>query len=34
MFDVGYIRPQDLVEALDFIEAHGPDTTILAGAPM
>jgi CO/xanthine dehydrogenase FAD-binding subunit len=31
MFDVDYIRPQDLGEALDFIKAHGPDTTILAG---
>jgi CO/xanthine dehydrogenase FAD-binding subunit len=31
MFDVDYIRPQDLGEALDFIKVHGPDTTILAG---
>ncbi len=31
MFDVDYIRPQDLGKALDFIKAHGPDTTILAG---
>ena len=31
MFDVDYIRPQDLGETLDFIKAHGPDTTILAG---
>jgi CO/xanthine dehydrogenase FAD-binding subunit len=31
MFDVDYIRPQYLGEALDFIKAHGPDTTILAG---
>jgi CO/xanthine dehydrogenase FAD-binding subunit len=31
MFDVDYIRPKDLGEALDFIKAHGPDTTILAG---
>jgi CO/xanthine dehydrogenase FAD-binding subunit len=31
MFDVDYIRPQDLGEALDFIKEHGPDTTILAG---
>jgi CO/xanthine dehydrogenase FAD-binding subunit len=31
MFDVDYIRPQDLGEALDFIKAYGPDTIILAG---
>ena len=31
MFDVDYIRPQNLGEALDFIKEHGPDTTILAG---
>ena len=31
MFDVDYIRPQDLGEALDFIKVHGPDTTLLAG---
>jgi len=31
MFEVDYIRPKDLGEALDFIKAHGPDTTILAG---
>jgi CO/xanthine dehydrogenase FAD-binding subunit len=31
MFDVDYIRPQDLGAALDFIKEHGPDTTILAG---
>ena len=31
MFDVDYIRPQDLGEALDFIKAHGTETTILAG---
>ena len=31
MFDVDYIRPQDLDEALDFITEYGPDTTILAG---
>jgi CO/xanthine dehydrogenase FAD-binding subunit len=31
MFDVEYIRPQDLVEALDFIKKQAPDTTILAG---
>ena len=31
MFDVDYIRPQDLDEALDFVNERGPDTTILAG---
>ena len=31
MFDVDYIRPQNMGEALDFIKEHGPDTTILAG---
>jgi CO/xanthine dehydrogenase FAD-binding subunit len=31
MFDVEYIRPHDLDEALDFITEYGPDTTILAG---
>jgi CO/xanthine dehydrogenase FAD-binding subunit len=31
MFDVDYIRPQDLGEALNFVKEHGPDTTILAG---
>ena len=31
MFDVEYIRPQDLGEALDFIKKQAPDTTILAG---
>jgi len=31
MFDVDYIRPQNLGEALDFLKEHGPDTTILAG---
>ena len=31
MFDVDYIRPQDLGEALDFIKEYGPDTIILAG---
>ena len=31
MFDVDYIRPQDLEKALDFISENGPDTTILAG---
>jgi len=31
MLNVDYIRPQDLVEALDFIKEHAPDTTILAG---
>ena len=31
MFDIDYIRPQDLDEALNFLSGHGPDTTILAG---
>jgi CO/xanthine dehydrogenase FAD-binding subunit len=31
MFNVDYIRPQDLGEALDFVKERGPDTTILAG---
>ena len=31
MFDVDYIRPQDLDEALDFVNERGSDTTILAG---
>lgn len=31
MFDIGYIRPQNLREALDFLDAKGPDTAILAG---
>jgi len=31
MFDVDYIRPLDLGEALDFIKENGPDTIILAG---
>ncbi len=31
MFDVDYIRPQDLGEALDFVSERGPDTAILAG---
>ena len=31
MFDVEYIRPQDLGEALDFIKKQAADTTILAG---
>jgi CO/xanthine dehydrogenase FAD-binding subunit len=31
MFNVDYIRPLDLGEALDFIKEHGADTTILAG---
>ena len=31
MFDVEYIRPQDLGEALDFIKKQAPDTTTLAG---
>jgi CO/xanthine dehydrogenase FAD-binding subunit len=31
MFDVDYIRPQDLGEALDIVSDRGPDTAILAG---
>ena len=31
MFDIDYIRPQDLDEALNFLSGHGPDTTILYG---
>ena len=31
MVDMDYIRPQDLAGALDFLAAHGPDTTLLAG---
>ena len=31
MFDVDYIRPAGLKEALTFIDECGPDTTILAG---
>jgi len=31
MFNVDYIRPQDLGEALDFINDYAPDATILAG---
>lgn len=31
MFDVDYIRPPELGEALEFIRKHGPDTAILAG---
>ena len=31
MFDVDYIRPQNLSEALDFVHERGPDTAILAG---
>ena len=31
MFDVDYIRPQNLGEALGFLKEYGPDTTILAG---
>jgi xanthine dehydrogenase FAD-binding subunit len=31
MFNINYIRPRDLGEALDFIQEHAPDTTILAG---
>ena len=31
MFDVDYIRPAGLTEALTFLSNHGPDATILAG---
>ena len=31
MFDVVYIRPEGLTEALTFLNDHGTDTTILAG---
>ncbi len=31
MFNIDYLRPQNLGEALGFIQEHGPDTTILAG---
>jgi CO/xanthine dehydrogenase FAD-binding subunit len=31
MFDIDYIRPQEIDEALDFLSEHGADTTILAG---
>ncbi len=31
MFDVDYIRPQTLPEALTFLNEYAPDTTILAG---
>ncbi len=31
MHEMDYIRPPDLTGALDFLAAHGPDTTILAG---
>ncbi len=31
MFDVDYIRPQKLTEALEFLSEYAPDTTILAG---
>ena len=31
MFDVDFIRPQTLPEALAFLSQNGPDTTILAG---
>jgi CO/xanthine dehydrogenase FAD-binding subunit len=31
MFNVAYTRPRDLDEALDFLNDHGSDTTILAG---
>jgi CO/xanthine dehydrogenase FAD-binding subunit len=31
MFDIDYIRPLNIGEALGFLEEYGPDTTILAG---
>jgi CO/xanthine dehydrogenase FAD-binding subunit len=31
MFDVGYVRPESLSRALDFVRERGPDTAILAG---
>ena len=31
MFDVEYIRPENLSEALDFLKAKGPESKILAG---
>ncbi len=31
MADMKYVRPNDLKEALDFLDLHGPDTKILAG---
>ena len=31
MCDMGYTRPQDLAGAIDFLAAHGPDTTMVAG---
>lgn len=31
MFDVDYIKPQTLTEALDYLNRHGQDITILAG---
>ena len=31
MFDVDYIKPQNLTEALDYLDQHGQDITILAG---
>ena len=31
MTDMRYIRPETLEEALVFLEAHGPETEILAG---
>ena len=31
MFDVAYIRPNNLSEALDFLHSKGADSKILAG---
>lgn len=31
MFDVEYIRPRDIEEAIGFLKSRGPDSTILAG---
>ena len=31
MFDVAYIRPNNLSEALDFLDAKGAESKILAG---
>lgn len=31
MFDIAYVRPQSLSEALDFLDEHGSRTEILAG---
>lgn len=31
MFDISYVRPESLDEALDFLDEHGSETAILAG---